>query len=200
MRRAGRLIAVAWGGIAVLGLAGCDQQGGALAASSTAAAPDPAAPDPAAPDPAAPDPGAPDAAESERASGARAYAHAESGSGSAAAVAGAGSGGPVARSCDEVVDALTDAVARYEVAALAEGAGAGDRLSAAAEMLAAVERARREAATQAAAGLPAAAGPAVATVIELHDGLGTRGVLDEDDAAGWRAARDRLESWCASRD
>ena len=195
MRSAGRLVAVAWGGIAVLGLAGCDQEGAALAASSATPAPDPAAPDPA-----APDPGAADAAESERASGARAYAHAESGSGSAAAVAGAGSGGPVTRSCDEVVDALTDAVARYEVAALAEGAGAGDRLSAAAEMLAAVERARREAGTQAAAGLPAAAGPAVATVIELHDGLGTRGVLDEDDAAGWRAARDRLESWCASRD
>ena len=204
MRRAGTSLAAACGLFAVLGLVGCHAEGPELAASSATAAPDPAAPEPAAPDPAAPDPAAPDpsaappaASEPSPGGGSLEESGVESVLGSLTGDDAPDS--PVARACDSVVESLTDAVARYEVAALAEGGGAGDRLSAAAEMLVAVEQARREAGTQAAAGLPGAAGPAVAAVLELHDGLGTRAVLDEDDAAGWRAARDRLESWCASR-
>ena len=69
---------------------------------------------------------------------------------------------PVAAACADVLDALTDAVIRYEVAALAEGAGSGSRSAAAAEMLAAIERARAAASSQ--AGVPSAAAPAINAV------------------------------------
>ena len=104
---------------------------------------------------------------------------------------------PVAAACADVLEALTDAVIRYETAALAEGAGSGSRSGAAAEMLALVERARAAAGSQ--AGMPPAAAPAIDAVIALRDGLDSRATLDEEDAAPWRAPRDDLQVWCAAQ-
>lgn len=146
------------------------------------AAPVPAAPDPAAPDPAAPDPAAPDPAASPRLT-----------------VAAARTPSPTALACTAVQEALTDAVARYEVQALAEdGLGSGDRAAAGEEMTAAMDRAVREAGRV--PGLAVAAAPAVAELGELRDGMAVREDLDEDDAGPWREARDRLEGWCEARD
>jgi hypothetical protein len=156
---------------------------------ATPAAPDPA---PAAPDPApappdpAPAPPAPDAAPREDWTlplpGARAAEEPVT---------------PVAAACAVVLEALTDAVIRYEMAALAEASGSGSRSVAAAEMLALTERARAAASSQ--PGVPSAAAPAINAVIELRDGLDTRATLDEDDAATWRGPRDDLQAWCAAQ-
>jgi hypothetical protein len=89
-------------------------------------------------------------------------------------------------------------VIRYEVAALAEGAGSGSRSAAATEMLTAIERARTAASSQ--GGLPSAAAPAINAVIELRGGLDSRAILDEEDAAPWRGVRDDLQAWCRARD
>jgi hypothetical protein len=102
---------------------------------------------------------------------------------------------PVVAACADVVDALTDAVARYEVEALSEGAGGGDRTAAASDMRTAWQRAR-DAAARGGAGLPGAAAPALAAVTALHDGLATRETLDESDADPWRDARETLQAWC----
>ena len=63
----------------------------------------------------------------------------------------------VAAACAVVLDSLTEAVIRYEVAALAESAGSGSRSAAATEMLTAIEAARTAASSQ--GGLPSAAAP-----------------------------------------
>ena len=149
------------------------------------AAPDPApaAPDPApaAPDPAPPAPGAPDPAPA-------APAFPLPGSPAPEPVS------PVAAACAVVLDSLTEAVIRYEVAALAEGAGSGSRSAAATEMLTAIEAARTAASSQ--GGLPSAAAPAINAVIDLRGGLDSRPALDEQDAAPWRGLRDDLRAWC----
>ena len=73
---------------------------------------------------------------------------------------------PVAAACADVLEALTDAVIRYEMMALAEASGSGSRSVAAAEMLALIERARAAAYSQ--AGVPSAAAPAINSVIALR--------------------------------
>jgi 2-oxoglutarate dehydrogenase E2 component (dihydrolipoamide succinyltransferase) len=156
---------------------------------ATPAAPDPApaAPDPApaAPDP-APAPPAPDPAPRRDATlplpGARAAGESLT---------------PVAAVCADVLEALTDAVIRYEMAALAEASGSGSRSRAAAEMLALIERAREAAGSQ--AGVPSAAAPAIDAVIALRGGLDSRATLDEEDAAPWRGPRDDLQAWCSAQ-
>ena len=166
------------------------------------AAPDPApaAPDPApaAPDPApaAPDPApaAPDPAPAAPDPAPRGERSAESPFALPGNRAAQGSVSPVAAACADVLEALTEAVVRYEVAALAEDAGSGSRSVAAAEMLAAIERARTAINSQ--GGLPSAAAPAISAVIALRGGLNTRATLDKEDAAPWRGARDDLQSWC----
>lgn len=152
------------------------------------AAPDPApaAPDPApaAPDP-APAPPAPDPAPAREATpplpGARAAGD------STTRVAGV---------CADILEALTDAVIRYETAALAEDSGSGSRSAAAADMLALIERARAAALSQ--AGVPSAAAPAINAVIALRGGLDSRVTLDEEDAGPWRGPRDDLQEWCSA--
>jgi hypothetical protein len=94
---------------------------------------------------------------------------------------------------------MTEAVISYEVLALAEGAGGGDRRATAADMRAAWQQART-AADRMGDGLPSAAGPALTAITALHDGLGTREVLDESDADSWREARENLQSWCRAHD
>jgi hypothetical protein len=176
--------------LAALLACGCSDENAAdapVAEASSAAAPDPAPPDPAPPDPAPPDPAAADP------EGVEAAERAE-----AAQAAASVTVSPIAVACDDVVAALTDAVLSYEVVALAEGGGGGDRLSAAAEMRTAWSRAR-EAADVVGAGLPAAAAPALAAVTALHDGLGTRATLDESDADAWREAREGLQDWCRAQ-
>jgi hypothetical protein len=158
------------------------------------AAPDPApaAPDPApaAPDPApaAPDPAppAPDPTPREAPTlplpGARAAGESVT---------------PVGAACADVLEALTDAVIRYEMTALAEESGSGSRSGAAADMLALIERARAAAGSQ--AGVASAAAPAIDAVIALRGGLDSRATLDEDDAAPWRGPRDDLQAWCSAQ-
>jgi hypothetical protein len=104
----------------------------------------------------------------------------------------------MAAACAEVVAAMTEAVMSYEAVAMAEGAGGGDR-EAAAEMWAAWQQAKA-AADEMGAGLPSAAAPALTALTELHDGLGTREVLDASDADQWREAREELQSWCREHD
>ena len=104
---------------------------------------------------------------------------------------------PVAAACADVLEALTDAVIRYEMTALAEASGSGSRSVAAAEMLALIERARAAAYSQ--AGVPSAAAPAINSVIALRGGLDTLATLDEDDAAPWRGPRDDLQAWCSAQ-
>jgi hypothetical protein len=113
----------------------------------------------------------------------------------------------VAVACDQVEEALIDAVARYEVLALAEdGLGSGDRTAAWTDMGEAMDRAALSAGTVpglaagTVPGLAAAAAPAMAEVAALRDGLAFRTTLDEDDAEPWRDARDRLEAWCDGQD
>ena len=159
------------------------------APDATPAAPDPApaAPDPApaAPDP-APAPPPPDPAPRNDATvplpGARAEEPMT----------------PMDAACAHVLEALTDAVIRYEMAALAEASGSGSRPGAAADMLALIDRARAAAGTQ--AGMPSAAAPAINAVIALRGGLDSRATLDEDDAAPWRGPRDDLQAWCSAQD
>ena len=150
---------------------------------ATPAAPDPA---PAAPDPA---PAAPDPAPAPPANGVT------------LPVPGARDAGesttPVAAACADVLEALTDAVIRYETAALAEASGSGSRSAAAADMLALIERARAAASSQ--AGVPSAAAPAINAVIALRGGLDSRGTLDEEDATPWRGPRDDLQTWCSTQ-
>jgi len=154
------------------------------------APPDPAPPDPAPPDPAPPDP-APPAPDEAAVEGGRPAGDAQE--------AASDSESPMTMACDGVIDALTDAVISYETLALAEGGGGGDRTAAAAEMREAWHRAQA-AADRMGAGLPSAARPAMAAVTALHDGLGTREVLDESDADAWRDAREELQSWCRAHD
>jgi hypothetical protein len=104
----------------------------------------------------------------------------------------------LAVACADVVAAMTEAVMSYETVALAEGGGGGDRRGAAAEMRTAWQQARA-AADRVGAGLPSAAAPALAALTALHDGLGTRDVLDESDADQWREAREALQRWCRAR-
>jgi hypothetical protein len=151
-------------------------------AQADPAPPDPAPPDPAAPRPASPAPGAVEEAAQEE----------------AARAAAADAASPMAVACAEVVEALSDAVVSYEVVALAEGGGSGDRTTAATEMRAAWEQARA-AADRGGGGLPAAAAPAMAAVTGLHDGLATRATLDESDADAWRDAKEALQDWCAAQ-
>jgi hypothetical protein len=165
------------------------------AAPPAPAAPDPvpAAPDPApaAPDPApaAPDPApaapapAPQGEAAQPLPGSRATAESVS---------------PLVAACTDVLDALTEAVIRYEVVALAEAAGSGSRAAASADMLADIERARTAASSQ--GGLPSAAAPAINAVIALRGGLDSLATLDEEDAAPWRGVRDDLQSWCQAQD
>jgi hypothetical protein len=162
----------------------------AAGTSAATAAPDPASPDPAPPDPAPPDPAPPDTAPDPAA-----VAAAES---EEAARAASVTESPVVVACDDVVEALTDAVARYEVEALSEGAGGGDRAAAAADMRAAWQQAWA-AADRGGAGLPGAAAPAMSEVTALHDGLATRATLDESDADPWRDARETLQDWCRAQ-
>ncbi|MFW3170830.1 hypothetical protein [Geodermatophilus sp. CPCC 206100] len=105
---------------------------------------------------------------------------------------------PMRAACADLVQALTDAVAAYEVAALAEGGGGGDRSASAARMRTAWRQAEA-AAARGGAGLPAAAAPAMAAVTVLHDGLATRATLDESDADRWRDAREDLQDWCRAQ-
>ena len=104
---------------------------------------------------------------------------------------------PVAAACADVLEALTDAVIRYEMVALAERSGSGSRPTAAADMLALIERARAAATSQ--AGVPSAAAPAINAVIALRGGLDSRATLDEEDAAPWRGPRDDLQAWCPAQ-
>jgi hypothetical protein len=167
---------------------------------ATPAAPDPApaAPDPApaAPDPApaAPDPAPPATAAPEPAPWGE-------GTGDAAFPLPGNRlpepVSPLAAACAVVLESLTEAVIRYEVAALAEGAGSGSRSAAATEMLTAIERARAAATSQ--VGLPSAAAPAINAVIDVRGGLDSRPVLDEEDAAPWRGVRDDLQAWCRAQ-
>ena len=168
------------------------------------AAPDPApaAPDPApaAPDPApaAPDPAPAPPAPAPVAPGAQPQGEAgESAPPLPSQRASSGSVSPVVAACTEVLDALTEAVIRYEVAALAEDAGSGSRSAAAADMLADIERARTAANSQ--GGVPSATAPAINAVIALRGGLASRATLDEEDAAPWRGVRDDLRSWCQAQ-
>ncbi|WP_209306321.1 hypothetical protein [Blastococcus sp. CT_GayMR19] len=170
--------------------------GAAPAASDPApAAPDPApaAPDPA---PAAPDPApaAPDPAPAAPAPAPRGEAALPLPGSRATAE----SVSPLAAACTDVLDALTEAVIRYEVVALAEAAGSGSRAAASADMLTHIERARTAASSQ--GGLPSAAAPAINAVIALRGGLDSRATLDEEDAAPWRGVRDDLQSWCQAQD
>jgi hypothetical protein len=159
------------------------------APDATPAAPDPApaAPDPApaAPDP-APAPPAPDPATQE-----------DPTLPLPSAPAAEEPVTPVGAACADVLEALTDAVIRYEMTALAEASGSGSRSVAAAEMLALIERARAAAHSQ--AGVPSAAAPAINSVIALRAGLDTLATLDEDDAAPWRGPRDDLQAWCSAQ-
>jgi 2-oxoglutarate dehydrogenase E2 component (dihydrolipoamide succinyltransferase) len=104
---------------------------------------------------------------------------------------------PVGAACADVLEALTDAVIRYEMTALAEASGSGSRSAAAADMLALIERARAAAYSQ--AGVPSAAAPAINSVIALRAGLDTLATLDGDDAAPWRGPRDDLQAWCSAQ-
>jgi hypothetical protein len=104
---------------------------------------------------------------------------------------------PVGAACADVLEALTDAVIRYEMTALAEESGSGSRSGAAADMLALIERARAAAGSQ--AGVVSAAAPAIDAVIALRGGLDSRATLDEDDAAPWRGPRDDLQAWCSAQ-
>ncbi|MGY1636005.1 hypothetical protein ACI78V_05035 [Geodermatophilus sp. SYSU D00742] len=199
MRSRGPLVGSA---LAVLVLCGCSAEdptaspaAGTSPATADAAPPDPAPPDPAPPDPAPPDPAPPDPAPPDPAPDPGAVAAAES---EEAAREASVTVSPTAVACADVVDALTDAVARYEVAALAEGGGGGNRAAAAAEMRTAWRRAQ-EAANRVGGGLPAAAAPAMAAVTVLHDGLATRVTLDESDADQWRDAREALQEWCRAQ-
>jgi hypothetical protein len=106
---------------------------------------------------------------------------------------------PMAAACAEVVAAMTEAVMSYETVAMAEAAGGGNREAAAAEMRAAWQQAKA-AADGMGAGLPSAAAPALTALTALHDGLGTREVLDASDADQWREAREELQSWCQAND
>jgi len=163
------------------------------------APPDPAPPDPAPPDPAPPDPAPPDPAPPDPAPPAPDEAAVDGGpSGDAQAAASDGES-PMAVACDDVIDAMTEAVISYETLALAEGGGGGNREATAAEMRTAWYQAQ-EAADRMGAGLPSAAQPALTEITALHDGLATRQVLDESDADPWRDARDELESWCLAND
>ncbi|MBB3082256.1 hypothetical protein [Geodermatophilus sabuli] len=177
--------------LAVLVLCGCsgeDGSGDPVADPSPATvAPDSAPPDPAPPDPAPPDP-APRAPEPDPAA-------VEAAAAEEAAEEASLTVSPVVAACADVVDALTDAVTRYEDVALAEAGGSGDRADAAADMRAAWQQAQ-EAATRGGGGLPTAAAPAMAAVTDLHDGLATRTTLDESDADPWRGAREALQDWC----
>jgi hypothetical protein len=97
--------------------------------------------------------------------------------------------------CDAVQESLADAVIRYEVQALSEdGVSGRDRSAARADMGTAMDAAVR--AAVGVPGLAAAAAPALAELTALRDGMATRADLDEGDAEPWRAARNRLESWC----
>jgi outer membrane biosynthesis protein TonB len=168
------------------------------AAPPDPAPPDPAPPDPAPPDPAPPDPAPapPDPAPPDPAPPPPNPASVEAAAPEAAAQeATAGTESPMAVACADVVAAMTEAVMTYETLALAEGGGEGDRVTAAAEMREAWHRAQ-DAADRMGAGLPQAAAPALTALTALHDGLGTRAVLDESDADPWRAAREDLQSWC----
>jgi hypothetical protein len=161
------------------------------APDATPAAPDPAPAAPAAPDPApaapdpAPAPPAPDPAPRDDATlplpGARAEELMT----------------PMDAACADVLEALTDAVIRYEMAALAEASGSGSRAAAAADMLALIERARAAAGSQ--AGVLSAAAPAIEAVVALRGGLDSRPTLDEDDAGPWRGPRDDLQAWCSAQ-
>jgi hypothetical protein len=162
------------------------------------APPDPAPPDPAPPDPAPPDPASPDPAPPDPAAPEQAPPDAEEAEGEAAQEAVPVTASPMAVACADVVAGLNDVVVTYEGLALAEGAGGGDRVAAAAEMRAAWQRARA-AADRMGAGLPEAAAPALAAATALHDGLGTRATLDESDADPWRDAREALQRWCRAR-
>jgi hypothetical protein len=154
------------------------------------APPDPAPPDPAAADPAPPDPAPPvPDPEAVEAAGLE-----EAGQAAASVTVS-----PMTVACDDVVTAMTEAVMSYETVALAEGGGGGDRTAAAADMRAAWDRARATAGRMG-GGLLSAAGPALAALTALHDGLGTREVLDESDADPWRNAREDLQSWCRAHD
>ena len=104
---------------------------------------------------------------------------------------------PVGAACADVLEALTDAVIRYEMAALAERSGSGSRSGAAADMLALIERARVAAAGP--PGVPSASAPAIDAVIALRSGLDSRVTLDEDDAEPWRGPRDDLQEWCSAQ-
>jgi hypothetical protein len=162
--------------------------------------PDPAAPDPAHPDPAHPDPAAPDPAHPDPAHPDPAHPDPADPPPVALTVAAVRTPSATAVACRAVEDALADAVARYEVQALAEDglAGGGDRTAAWTDMGKAMERAVREAG--AAPGLAAAAAPVVAELAALRDGMAVRTDLDEEDAEPWRDARDRLEDWCDGHD
>ncbi|MGY1661854.1 hypothetical protein ACI78Q_11615 [Geodermatophilus sp. SYSU D00705] len=194
MRTRGPLLASA---LVVLVLSGCTGEAVEPAAgtSPATAAPEPAPPDPAPPDPAPPDPAPADPAPADPAPDPAAVAAAES---EVAAREASVTVSPVVAACDEVVEELTDAVTRYEVEALSEGAGGGDRSAAAADMRAAWQQAE-DAAQRGGAGLSAAAAPAMAAVTVLHDGLAVRVTLDESDADPWRDARESLQAWCRAQ-
>ena len=161
--------------------------------------PGPAAPDPApaAPDPAAPDP-APAAPDPAPAPPAHGLAPGHDGT---LQLPGARAAGdpttPVTAVCADVLDALTDAVIRYETAALAEASGSGSRSRAAADMLALVDRARAAASSR--LEVSSAAAPAIDAVVALRSGLDSRGTLDGEDAAPWRGPRDDLQEWCSAQ-
>ncbi len=164
---------------------------GADKAPPDPAPPEPAPPDPAPPDPAPPDPAPPDPAPPAPKGDAVEEAERDD--------AAPDSESPMENACDDVVAALTEAVISYEMLALAEGGGDGDRTSTAADMRAAWHQART-AADRMGAGLPSAAGPALSAITALHDGLSTREVLDESDADPWHDARENLQSWCRAHD
>ena len=177
---------------------------GALGPDPAPAAPDPvpAAPDPApaAPDPAPAAPAPAPAAPTPAPAAPGALPRGDKGESALplpGSRASSGSVSPVVAACSEVLDALTDAVIRYEVAALAEDAGSGSRSAASADMLADIERARTAANSQ--GGVPSAAAPAINAVIALRGGLASRATLDEEDAAPWRGVRDDLRSWCQAQ-
>jgi hypothetical protein len=192
--------------LVVLVLCGCSGEDvdPAAATSASTAAPDPASPDPAPPDPAPPDPAPPDPAPPDTAPDpappdtAPDPAAAAAAASEEAARAASVTVSPVVAACDDVVEALTDAVTRYEVEALSEGAGGGDRTATAADMRAAWEQARA-AADRGGAALSAAAAPAMTEVTVLHDGLAVRVTLDESDADPWRDARETLQDWCRAQ-
>jgi 2-oxoglutarate dehydrogenase E2 component (dihydrolipoamide succinyltransferase) len=186
--------------VAAIALPACHPDGvdtqAAASSAQVSASPDatPAAPDPA---PAAPDP-APAAPDPAPAPPARDPAPRQDATFPLpGALAADESMTPVAAVCADVLEALTDAVIRYEMTALAERSGSGSRSGAAAEMLALIERARAGANSQ--AGVPSAAAPAINAVIALQGGLASRATLDEEDAAPWRGPRDDLQAWCSAQ-